>query len=278
VLKSGPRGLLAVRRGIAALEFALVSPVLLTLVIGVFDIAKAIILQQEVLNTAHSVSLTASLLATQTLSTAGSTIPEDGGTETLNGTTMLTAAQVQGVESDIYAAIPWLRSGVEKGTFSVTLSGIAFSALPSGTCQPYSTCTGWVPFVAWSVPYKPAAGLPGTAVSLTRACGPISPSALLDINTSQNVPLTYSNFMTTLRIKSITYPDPILVADVSYTYSPAFLRFITGPVTFVASAYWPVRQVPYNSDSTPGSELNSGQLTIYDLANTDPSHHCTGYS
>jgi hypothetical protein len=265
------------RRGVAALEFALIAPILLTLGIGVFDIAKAMILQQEVLNTAHSVSLTASLLATQTLSTSGSTIPEDGN-QTLSGTTMLTAAQVQGVESDIYAEIPWLRSGVENGKFSVTLSGVAFSALPSASCQPYSTCTGWVPFVAWSVPYVPRAGLPGTATSLVRACGPINPSNLLDIYASQTVPLTAANFMTTLRIKSITYPDPILVADVSYTYTPAFLRFITGPVTLVASTYWAVREIPYNSDSSPGGEVNSGQLTLYDLANTDPSHHCTGYS
>lgn len=303
ILPAARRGIVpAARRAVAAMEFALVAPVLLLMIIGVFDISKAMILRQEVINTAHSISLTASLLAVQTLTTAGVSIPLDytgnpNGAlyQTINGTTQLTTGQVSEVESDIFAEIPWLRSGVEHGQASVTLSGIEFSALPSGTCEPYTTCTYWIPFVAWSVPYQP--GTPNSGKSggtnydgvnfqpYKRACGPMQ-SGVLNIYTSQSVPLTLANFTSTLRIAGITYPDPIVVADVSYTYTPAFLRFITGPLTFVASAYWPVRQIPFNWDTsqttgqpnaTPGSQLHTGELTIYDLAGADLPNHCANY-
>jgi hypothetical protein len=243
------------------MEFAMISPLVITMVVGVFDVSKAMILRQEVINAAHSISLTASLVAVQG-----------------NGTTTLTQAQVQSVESVIFAEIPWLRSGVESGTTSVTLSGIVFSGLPSASCNPYTTCTGWIPFVYWSVPYRPSNTYGATFVYPTRTCGPMA-SGVLNINSSQNTPLTVNNFMTTLRTGGITYPDPILVADVRYTYTPAFFRFITGSLSFVASAYWPVRVVPYNSDTTPGGGQGN-QLTTYDTAGTDTNTgaHCPGYT
>jgi len=249
------------RRAVAAMEFAFVAPVMLVLIIGVFDIAKAMILRQEVYNAAHSISLTASFLAVQS-----------------NGTTTLTQAQVQAIESDIFAEIPWLRNGIEKGITSVTLSGIEFSALPNASCMPYSTCTYWFPFVAWSVPYRPTNTYGVTFVYPTRACGPMV-SGVVSISASPPPPLTVANQLSTLRTAGITYPDPILVADVRYSYTPAFFKFITGTIDFVVSAYWPVRVIPYNADTTPGGEIGTGQLTTYDLANTDsnPGAHCPGY-
>jgi hypothetical protein len=249
------------RRAISSMEFAMIAPLVITLIIGVFDASKAMILRQEVINAAHSISLTASLLAVQS-----------------NGTTTLTKAQVQEIESAIFAEIPWLRSGIERGTTSVTLSGIAFSAFPSASCNPYTTCTSWIPFVYWSVPYRPANTYGATFVYPTRTCGPML-SGVLNINSSQNQPLTVSNFMSTLRTGGITYPDPILVTDVQYTYTPAFFRFITGPLSFVASAYWPVRVVPFNADTVTGG-AQGNQLTTYDTAETDTNTgaHCPGYS
>jgi Flp pilus assembly protein TadG len=257
MLRSLVRRLRLARHAISSVEFALVAPLPILMIIGVFDVSKAMILRQEVINAAHSISLTASLVAVQG-----------------NGTTTLTQAQVQAIESDIFAEIPWLRSGVEKGTTSVTLSGVLFSALPSSSCNPYTTCTYWFPFVMWSVPYRPTTTYGVPFIYPTRACG-VMTSGVWNINTTQNTPLTSTNFMSTLRIGGITYPDPILVADVRYTYTPAFFKFLTGSMDFVASAYWPVRIVPYNSDSTPGGGQSS-QLTTYDTANTDtnPGAHC----
>jgi Flp pilus assembly protein TadG len=289
MLMISPTSLRLRRRGVATIEFGLIAPALLTLMIGVFDIGKILILQQEVWNTAHSVSLTASWLATQTLSTAGVNIPNDFQTvngqqvqeKTISGTTTLTQAQVQAVESDIYAEIPWLRSGVEHGNFFVTLSGVQFSAFQiahgvASGCTPYQNCTNWIPFVTWSVPYKGNSGLPGTPdATKTRTCGPV----LTATNIADTTPLTSANLLTSLRTNGITYPDPILVADVSYTYTPAFpfWRFISGPITLVATAYWPVRAIPFNADSLPSGQ-QMDQLTLYDLAytDTDTTHHCPG--
>jgi hypothetical protein len=265
------------RRAVAALEFALVAPVVVIMIISVFEICKALIIRQEVINTAHSISLTASLIAVQA-----------------NGTTSLTQSQVQAVESDIFAEIPWLRDGVEKATASVTLSGVEFSevaptsptqpALSTTTpCQPYTGCkTNYTPYVAWSVAYKPLKAISGVTFNYgsgyTRPCGAVT--NVWDINTNSTSVLTLGNFMTTLRTASIVYPDPILVADVSYTETVASFPlnlFTGGKLTFIASAYWPVRVIPFNANSTPDDQIGSGELTTYDTAGTDTSTnaHCT---
>jgi len=258
------------RRAVAALEFALVAPVLVIMIISVFEICKALIIRQEVINTAHSISLTASLIAVQG-----------------NGTTALSHSQVQAVESDIFVEIPWLRDGIEQGNASVTLSGIEFSEQDPGStgtvCAPYTNCaTSFSPYVAWSVPYQPAQnGLSSygiTFAALTRPCGKMT-SGILDITGDANTPITYANFMTTLRVGGITYPDPILVADVSYTETISsfpLTLFAGNTLTFVASAYWPVRVIPFNANTSPGDQIGSGELTVYDPANQDKSGtaHC----
>ena len=43
------------RRGTAGLEFALIAPPMILLMIGVYDIAKAVILHQQVINAAHTI-------------------------------------------------------------------------------------------------------------------------------------------------------------------------------------------------------------------------------
>jgi Flp pilus assembly protein TadG len=270
-LKGGPVCPALARRAVAALEFALVAPVIAIMIFGVFDISKALILRQEVINAAHSISLIASFKAVQP-----------------NGTTALSVADVQAVESDIFAEIPWLRSGVEHGNTSVTLSGLEFTANPADKgCVVYVSCTSdWTPKVAWSVPYQPqgvsnpiAPYYGVTFEPLTRPCGVVK--NVLNITSQQTVPINYSNFLTTIRTNGITYPDPIVVADVSYTYTFASfpLGLLAGKqIVFVASAYWPVRVIPFNANANPDDQVGSGQLTTYDLANTDTSTgaHCPG--
>jgi hypothetical protein len=131
----------------------------------------------------------------------------------------------------------------------------------------------------WSVPYRPTAADNPYGVNFiypTRACGAMT-SGVLNITTSQNQPLTVTNFMTSLRVGGITYPDPIVVADVRYSYTPAFFKFFIKGQTldFVASAYWPVRIIPFNSDGTPGGGQTQ-QVTTYDTAGTDNNSgaHC----
>jgi hypothetical protein len=150
-------------------------------------------------------------------------------------------------------------------------------------CPPYSTgCqTDYLPYVAWSVPYVPQLTLPGvTFVSYTRPCGPVG--TVWNIKQNENSLLSLATFMSTLRVGGIVYPDPILVADVSYTEKVASfpLNFFTGgQLTFIASAYWPVRVIPFNANTSPVNQIGSGELTTYDLANQDPNTgaHCAGY-
>jgi Flp pilus assembly protein TadG len=258
------------RRAVAALEFALVAPVIAIMIFSVFDISKALILRQEVINAAHSISLIASFKAIQP-----------------NGTTTLSVDDVREAESDIFAEIPWLRSGVEHGNTSVTLSGVEFTGTPAG-CVVYVSCSNaWTPQVAWSVPYRPLGVSTASAQSYegvtfepnTRPCGVVS--NVLNITSDQFTPIDSANFLTTIRTNGIIYPDPIVVADVSYTYTFASfpLRLFEGKqIVFVASAYWPVRVIPFNANANPDQQVGSGQLTTYDLKNDDANTgaHCTG--
>ena len=49
--------------------------------------------------------------------------------------------------------------------------------------------------------------------------------------------------LTSLPTANVTTPDPILVADVHYQYTPLFFNFFTGPIDFWACGLWPVRSV-----------------------------------
>jgi len=237
-------------RGVVAVEFALILPTMLLFVIGVFDISKAMILYQEVYNSAHTIPLSASILAVQA-----------------DKSTSLTPTQVQQSMSAIFAEIPWLRSGMENGNHSVTMSSVTFQ-------QTVPTCVGtqaapcaFTPYITWSVPYAdPAGRYPGNAntfLAVTRPCG----------QAKQTTPTAgVSGDLTSLRTASVVNPDPILVVDVHYRYTPLFFTFITGPVDFWASGYWPVRSVAPN---TPAAQ----QYTKYDILNTNGgAGKCAGFS
>jgi hypothetical protein len=142
--------------------------------------------------------------------------------------TVLTLPQTQRAMSEIYAEMPWVRAGVETGLRSVTMSSIIF--LPTDpACT--SNCV-YTPNVAWSVAYTGGNG--GGFTQVLRACGKLAQTAPTNL-----VP----GDLTSLPTQNITNPDPILVVDVHYRYTPAFFEFVTGPVDFWASGFWPVRSV-----------------------------------
>ncbi len=215
------RRLAAPRRGIAAIEFALVAPLTLLMIVGVFDISKAVIIWQQVCNTAHAIPVSASTLSEQ---------PDKS--------TSLTVAQVQQSLSTIFGEIPWIRNGIETGQTSATLSAVTF--VPQGQCMPSPTqiCT-YAANVAWSVAYQGGPNaLPQFQTSVTRPCG----APLKQIGPTDPIPPGQTN-LTILRTLLISQPAPILVADVHYRYTPRFFSFLTGPVDFYETGYWPVRSV-----------------------------------
>lgn len=216
---------LASTRGVAALEFAIAVPVLALLVVGVFDLAKAVILWQQVYNAAHTIPVSASTLSVQ---------PDK--------TTSLTPALAGQAMSEIYGEIPWIRDGIEHGVRSVTLSSVTF--IPNNGCVPSITVTcTYTAAVTWSVTY--AGGTQGKQHdAFTPVLRPCTPLPAQVTPTSPIVPPQTP--LTVIGTALITQPDPILVADVHYQYSPFFLKFVTGPLDFYATGYWSARTVDPN--------------------------------
>ena len=230
-------------RGSAAIEFAVIVPVMITMVLGVVDMSKAMILNQEVYNAAHTIPLLASIEAVQ---------PDK--------TTTLTVAQVQQSLSAIYAEMPWVRSGIEVGKRSVTMSSVVFTPSIVTCVQTANLNCLFTPHVAWSVAYTDANSAGFTNV--VRSCGTLK----------QTAPTAgVASDLTSLRTANVNNPDPILVVDVHYQYTPLFFKFVTGAVDFWASGYWPVRSV------SP-SVLPAFQYTTYDLTNQAAgAGKCAGY-
>lgn len=237
------------RRGVVAVEFAMIAPLLIVLMVGVVDLSRAVIVQQEVYNAAHTIPVLASSLAVKT-----------------DGSTSLTVAQVQQSLSGIYAQIPGRRTGLLRGQAAVIMTSVNFTQTNSSCAPATSVCT-FVANTAWSVAYKgPSSGTsqdPGTFQSIVRPC-----QQLTQTSASSNV----DGVLTSIRTAGIAWPSPILVVDVHYHYTPIFFSIITGPLDFWSSGYWPVRSVNTNV-------AVANQYTHYDIANTaGGAGKCNGYS
>ena len=241
--------LLRCRRAVAALEFAVIAPAAVVMGFGIYDIAMAVIVRQEVISAARLIPLSASNLAVQ---------PDKS--------TSLTVAQVQQSLSGIFAEMPGRRSGNQAGLTSVTLSSVTFIQV-NPSCDPSTTTCQMVPQVVWSVAYADPPGRnPGnlnTFKNVTRPC----------IRLSQTAPgANTAGDLTSLPTANIVNPDSILVADVHYRYQPLITVFLTGPIDFWASGYWAVRT------ATPGSAAST-QYTRYDIANqSGGAGKCAGYT
>ncbi len=247
-------GVLGCRRSIASMEFAIVAPLMLLLLGGVYDTSEALILYTEVYNCAHTIPASASDYAVR-------------GT----GATILTYDEIQLVESEIWADIPELRSGQKvSSSTSVTLTAVTFSvdrgeatclsqALSSSVFQISSGCT-YDADQLWSVAYHPPASdaSRSTFYNELRACyaatqvAPTAPNPISPLSTYMDT-LPVANLSTTgATIPSSYYsgyyqlaagPAPILVTDVQFTYTPGFSFIFHGNVTFWVLGMWPVRNV-----------------------------------
>jgi len=154
------------RRSAAGMEFALVVTPLVILMLGVYELCNAAIVYEEVQNAAHSIPASASNLAVQSDT----------------GATALTYQQIQLAASEIWAEIPELRTGLQNGAYSVTVTSVTFiptlpptpptaqTTKPASACNPSktTTCT-YTPTVIWSVAYTGGASgrTPSTAL---RSC------------------------------------------------------------------------------------------------------------
>jgi hypothetical protein len=233
------------RRSTAAMEFALIAPVIILLFFAFYDISDAMITYEEVFNAARVISASVSNISVQ-----GE-----------NSTTKLYYGQDQLEASTIFGEMPDVRSGFHSGIKSITISSINFE-VTDPTCKPGVNCV-YDPYVVWSVAY---AGPPSKNTGLSfdtplRGCAAENVSngtATLDPNSAlhQTTPTGgQAGDLTSLRTEYLTTenvkgalnfpaaPDPIIVVDVHYQYVPLFNVFLTKPIDFWADGYWPLRSV-----------------------------------
>ena len=201
----------------AAIEFALVAPVLLLSAIATFDIARAYIICRQVFDAALAIAAAGEKL---------SVVP--GG----QGLTALTSGQMQQALTSIYTAIPGLalgkHNGMFPGAFSATLSEVVFcpTLTPATASYNSSTCPEGTGAQAASVLWSTTLQLPANAsLQQPRACGVLYPE----------YPTWNSNpkYPNATRAQQFLDPSdggtngavlaPQIVADVSYTYTPSFL-------------------------------------------------------
>ena len=236
------------RRGVAALEFAILAPVLILFSIGVFDISRAMIVQEQVWTAAHTIPLSASSLAVQP-----------------DRTTSLTVAQVQQALSGIFAAMPWLRSGALTGSTYAVMSSVNFELVNAGCVNTATKVCATTARIAWSVPYS-GRGLSNFMTTVTRPC--TVPAAVAEVTSAavSLVSLPVSGIVTT-----IASPAPMLVVDVYYQFTPMFFGVLSGPINFWATGYWPIR-------SADPSVAATNQWTRYDITNqARGAGKCSGY-
>jgi Flp pilus assembly protein TadG len=185
------------RAGIAGLEFALLSPVLLTLFLGTIDLSGA-------------------LLAARRMEIAAGSVAEIGttGAAQTQALNVLTDVQAWQATTAAFALFPGWTEKAANGTFAITLSGVAFTATPSGCTQ---NCK-YTAAIVWSVANELGA-------KQLRACGPLASAPDADATSYTTLPA--SNFG----------PTSLLVADISYTFQPIFFGFLIGNIPMMQSAY-----------------------------------------
>ncbi len=209
---AGPDSVHHDRRGVAAMEFALIAPVLGVLVMGMIDVEQALVTQKRVADVAHQIAMMATEQAVEYQT---------------NHSLVITPAEAQVALSAIYAMMPELRAPASGTRYNVTLSSIAFPEDAQGDFNPA---------VAWSVAMS---NLNGKTADTLITSTPIAPFQrvcnVAPVEVAANQPVTLQN----LPIANMVALAPILVVDLTYTYTPIFGRFVhpaTGTITFSRTA------------------------------------------
>jgi len=201
-----PSSLWPRKSGIAAVEFAVISPVMLSIAIGAMDTTQAIVMQRRSIEVAQQVGEIATLLAIQP-----------------NQTTSLTPTQAQQAESVIFAILPQLRSLVGNPTFAVTISDVVFT----GT-EPNYTAN-----MAWSVPLS-------YGMDVYRPCGVVNQTTPTATQRGSNTGDHWTTVPTSGMSSSLS---SVLVVDVRVQFTPFFLNLITGSFTIYQTAYFNQRSI-----------------------------------
>ena len=226
------------QRGVAGMEFAIVAPIILLLIWGVWDVARALLAWEETYHAAEAVAQAAEKMSVTTYTYDGSSQP----------VTALTAQQMQDAMSSIYAEIPWLSSsagvgngsGLFLGNYAVTLSGVAFNPLcianKNNNCAPQTPTVLWSSYLTQggSQLITPPANQP---LQQYRICGPLIPVSQFPNDGTQLQKMINPN----LEPNGVANINliPQVVADVQLQFQPSFPLLSGLSYTFYASATFP---------------------------------------
>jgi len=194
------------RNGLAGIEFALIAPVLLSMLAGVYDLTTAYIAWERVNLCAQAIDQVATAQAANSIAT-----------------NTLTKAQTSAAASSAYAYLPGVLTP-SATPFGVTVSSIVMTPVVPGCSG--NTCL-YTPHVAWSGVFQGAAGS-------RRPCDVVQ-----GVSVITQVADTASPSATTLPA-DVYSPAPLLVIDVTYTFKPLFYSFVSD-ITMRQSAYFSPR-------------------------------------
>jgi Flp pilus assembly protein TadG len=250
-------GIAGDRHGVAAMEFAMVAPLMLLMIWGVYDTARALVAWEETYHAAQSVAQAAEKLSVTNQVYPGTNTPE----------TALTAQQMQDAMTSIYAEMPMMPNnsnpnGPFTGTYEVILSGVAF--LPLCPANVTNTCPTQTPNVLWST-YLLAPNANFNVHILNPP--PTLPTILFrkcSTGTTTLIPVAHFPNNSAYQLQDMIDPNmesggvtninliPQVVADVAYVFTPTFPLLKNFTYTFWASATFPAplggddQEIKYN--------------------------------
>ncbi len=220
------------KSGVAALEFGLLAPVMGIMLMGLTDLADALVTLRRLNAAVQQIGLTATELSIQP-----------------NQTTSLTVAQLNQASSIIFSILPSLANvPVYNATtnpvppYAVVVSDVVFaSSQTSPSCTAGLTCTSYTANLAWSVPLQ-------YGQQINRACGTVTQT------TATANTVLVNNLPSTVPTSGITALTSVLVVDVVYNFSPIFGKFL-GNITMRQTAYFNQRSIvaPYITYNTAGA-------------------------
>jgi|GEM_PF-3185657 Flp pilus assembly protein TadG len=183
------------RSGVAMLEFAVIAPMLVILLVGMTNLGVAYVDAQRIGAVADEAGLMATQLAIQ---------PDQ--------TTTLTAAQVYAASSIIYAIMPETLT-MPSTSYGVTISDIYYAGTGCYTTYPANQlpCSSYTANVAWSVPM--AGGL-----QWVRPCGVVTQTG----SGTAQVLANGNGTPTTIPTAGLQMLTSVIVVDVTYKFTPFF--------------------------------------------------------